>query len=90
MGSESIISTYRLRKTHQTIKRGGVVREVDTLSSRYSEGMRVQGEIGDRDVVRDDISRHLACSIGNGELFACVYEAGAGLTSKKVVIALKK
>ena len=69
-----ITSTHGLRKTHQAIERNGVGGEVNTLDLCNTEGVLVELEAGNIEVVGDDITLNISGSIGDCELLAGINE----------------
>lgn len=64
------VSTHGLCKTHQAIERNGVGGEVNTLDQSNTEGVLVELETSNIEVVSDDITLNISGSIGNSELLA--------------------
>ena len=81
-------ATYRLRETHQAVERHRVGSEVVGLLRSDTEGVLVQGETGDCNIVGDDVALNSARAVGDRELLASVDEGRGRLGTKELVVTL--
>ena len=82
-------ATHGLSETHQAVEGNRIGREIDTLFSSNTEGVRVESQASNVDVVGDDVTGNLSGAVGDLELLASVYERRRRLRAQECVVTLK-
>ena len=85
----SIVVTYRLGETHETVERHAVVREVDGLRGGDTERVGIQGEASNDNVILDDVALDVASTIRDLERLVGVLERRRALRTEEGVVALE-
>lgn len=82
-----LVRERALGKTDKSIERRIVGRELDGFDRGGTEGVGGELETGDDDVVGDDVSGDLACSVGDLESLAEALEGARGGGAEESVVA---
>ena len=80
--------TYRLSKTHETVKRDRIGRKIDALRGRNAKRVRVQGKTGDGQIILHDSTSNISSPICHLELVGRILERAGALCTKERVVSL--
>ena len=75
-GRDGLVREGGLGEAHQTIELGGVTGEIHRFHKSNAKDVFIQSQTSDVDIIRDDVSLHLARAICNLEGVSGVLEAG--------------